>query len=330
MKPPCQPEHITNVKTHVEKMGLVLCLLLLALAVFPRSAAATEGGQSVYVPGAYGNFGMGMIPGPGVYFNDWGYWYSGSVGKTLLNGHLQVNATENEYVNSFEFTGVSSLKLLGGRYWGGVFVGIASASLNVGATLDAFGHTLSGSTSASQGGVGDPYIIPVGLAWDAGDFHISAYEGVNIPLGEYNPNNVISIGHNYWAYDTNVAASYLNQKTGFTVGADAGYLINSINPATQYQSGQEFHLDVSVGQYLTDSFGVALVGYAYQQTTGDSGSGAILGPFEGTAYGIGPAVQGIVMMGKTPVVFEGEWIHQFGVVNQFAGDYYQFNISVQL
>jgi len=274
---------------------------------------------------------MGMLPGSGVYFNDYGYWYSGSAtSQTLLNGHLQVSATENEYVNVFEFTGVSSSKLFGGRYWGGIYLGVASASLNAGATLNAFGQTLARNVGASQGGVADPYVIPIGLAWDAGEFHISAYEGVNVPIGEYNPNALVSIGHNYWAYDTNVAASYLNPKTGFTIGADAGYIINSINPATQYQSGQEFHLDINVGQYLTQTFAVGLVGYAYEQTTGDSGSGALLGPFEGTAYGIGPAVQGIVMMGKTPVVFEGEWITQFGVVNQFQGNYVEFNIAVQL
>jgi hypothetical protein len=57
-----------------------------------------------------------------------------------------------------------------------------------------------------------------------------------------------------------VAASYLNEKTGFTIGADAGYPINSIHPATQYQSRQEFHCDVNIGQYLTDTFAVGLVG----------------------------------------------------------------------
>jgi hypothetical protein len=35
-------------------------------------------------------------------------------------------------------------------------------------------------------------------------------------------------------------------------------------------------------------------------------------------------------LGKTAVVFEGEWIFQFGVVHQFPDNYEQFNISVQL
>jgi len=66
-----------NARNLVRKPGLLVGLSLLVLVLLPRSAAATAGGQSVYVPGAYGNFGMGMIPGPGVYFNDFGYWPRG-------------------------------------------------------------------------------------------------------------------------------------------------------------------------------------------------------------------------------------------------------------
>jgi hypothetical protein len=152
---------------------------------------------------------------------------------------------------------------------------------------------------------------------------------VNVPIGEYNVNNLVSVGHNYWAYDTNVGLNYLNQKSGFTFGANLGYLINSINPATQYQSGQELHLDAMIGQYLSQALAVGLVGYGYWQTTGDSGSGDIVGAFQGTAYGIGPAVQGIVMAGKTPISLELQWITQLGVVNQFSGNYVQFNLAFQ-
>jgi len=319
-----------NTRNFIKKAGLLVSLLLLALVVYPRTAAATEGGQSVYVPGAYGNFGMGTIPGPGVYFNNWTYWYNGSVSKTVLDGHLQLNASQTEFANTFEFTFVSSAKLFGGSYWGGLYLPVASASLNAAATLNALGQTISRSVTGSQFGVADAYAIPFGLGWTAGNTHISFFEGVNVPIGEYNVNNLVSLGHNYWAFDTNVAASYLNPKTGFTVGADAGYLINTINPATQYQSGQAIHLDAMIGQYFSQTFGVGIVGYWFQQTTGDSGSGAVLGPFEGRAYGLGPAVQGIIMAGKTPIVIEAEWIDQFGVVNQFQGNYYQLNISVQL
>ena len=319
-----------SAENFVRKAGLFVCLLILGAGLLPGIAVATEGGQSVYVPGAYGNFGMGALPGPGFYFGDFAYWYTGSSTQTVRNGRLQLNASETVYANTFEFTGVSSSTIFGGRYWGGLYIPVAVASLNAGATLNVLGQTVARTVSGSQFGVGDLYAIPFGLAWDTGNVHISFYEGVNLPTGEYNVNNFVNIGLNYWASDTNIAASYLNPKTGFTFGANFGYLINAINPATQYQSGQVFHVDAMIGQYFTQTFGVGIVGYAFQQTTGDSGSGALLGPFEGRAYGIGPAVQGIIMAGKTPLVLEAQWIHQFDVVNQFQGDYVQFTVAFKL
>ena len=319
---------MTDSRNFVRKAGFLVCLLLLSGALLPGTATATEGGQSIYVPGGYGNFGMGSVPGPGFYFNDFAYWYNGTAtSKALLNGHLQVNASETVFANTFEFTGVSSWTLFGGRYWGGVYIPVASASLNAGATLSAFGQTIARNVSGSQFGMGDWYAIPFGLAWDHENYHFDVFEGVNVPIGEYNVNNLVSIGHNIWAFDTNVGANYLNPKTGFTFGANAGYIFNSFNSATQYQSGQELHLDAMVGQYFSQTFAVGLVGYGYWQTTPDGGSGDLVGPFQGTAYGIGPAIQGIVMAGKTPIALELQWIDQFGVVNQFQGNYLQFSGS---
>ena len=318
-------------RTPINVVSLILGLSLLGYISLPGSAEATEGGRSIFAPGVFGNFVMGHVPGPGFYFNDLAYWYSGTATskKTLVNGRLQVNASVTQYTNDFGFTGVSEWKLAGGNYWASVHIPVSSATLNAGATLNAFGETISRNVSGSQFGMGDWYVVPFGLAWDHGNYHFDLFEGVNVPIGEYNVNDLVSIGHNYWAFDTNVGMNYRDEKTGFTFAADLGYIINTMNPATNYLSGQELHLDVMVGQHLSQTLAVGLVGYGFWQTTGDSGSGDTVGPFQGTAYGIGPAVQGIVMAGKTPIVLELQWIAQFGVVNQFSGNYVQFNLAFQ-
>src|SRR6516162_7042972 len=105
-------------------------------------------------PGPTATFGMGSVPGPGFYFNNFAYWYSGTAtSKPLINGRLQLNASLAEYADTFEFTGVSSWKLIGGRYWAGVYIPVASATLNAGATFDAFGRTISRNLSGSQFGM---------------------------------------------------------------------------------------------------------------------------------------------------------------------------------
>jgi hypothetical protein len=69
-----------------------------------------------------------------------------------------------------------------------------------------------------------------------------------------------------------------------------GATYNFINPATQYKNGIDGHLDWGASQFLSARLQVGAVGYVYDQLTGDSGSGAKLGPFESRVIGIGPQV----------------------------------------
>jgi hypothetical protein len=63
-----------------------------------------------------------------------------------------------------------------------------------------------------------------------------------------------------------------------------------MNPFLQYQNGIDFHLDWAASQFISKSVHVGVAGYFYQQLTGDSGPGAVLGDFKGRAIGIGPQI----------------------------------------
>ena len=56
------------------------------------------------------------------------------------------------------------------------------------------------------------------------------------------------------------------------------------NPATDYQNGDAFTWEWAVGKAWTNGLKIGVAGYAYQQITGDSGSGAKLGPFKGRVF----------------------------------------------
>jgi hypothetical protein len=63
--------------------------------------------------------------------------------------------------------------------------------------------------------------------------------------------------------------------------------------ATHYQNGDVFHVEATLQQYLPllskqNLLGIGVNAFCYEQVTGDSGSGAKLGDFEGTDIGIGP------------------------------------------
>jgi hypothetical protein len=53
------------------------------------------------------------------------------------------------------------------------------------------------------------------------------------------------------------------------------------NSATNYKNGNELHWDWALGMLFANQFKLGVAGVVYRQLTGDSGSGAVLGPFEG-------------------------------------------------
>ena len=68
-----------------------------------------------------------------------------------------------------------------------------------------------------------------------------------------------------------------------------------------YQSGDEFHWEWAVGFECMKGLVLGVVGYDYRQITGDSGSGAKLGPFEGSVDAIGPGLSYTTVIDKMPV-----------------------------
>jgi hypothetical protein len=90
--------------------------------------------------------------------------------------------------------------------------------------------------------------------------------------------------------DGGAGYTYLDTKTGNEFSIVAGLTYNFINPDLQYQNGVDFHVDWGASKFLNKNVHVGLVGYYFQQVTGDSGAGARLGDFKGRVLGVGPQV----------------------------------------
>jgi hypothetical protein len=108
------------------------------------------------------------------------------------------------------------------------------------------------------------------------------------------------------------------------LAVSGGLDFSTENTTTNYTSGDILHIDFTVAQHLPflgGSIGVGANGYWYRQITGDSGSGAVLGPFEVEQVGIGPVVAYTRKMGKTTLLIDVKWLPQIGVENTIKGDY---------
>lgn len=308
-----------------------LSLLLVVLNVPALSAHAAEGGYTNYFPGFYGNYAMAVAPDPGIYFSQYLYGYGANGGRKrfVQNGEIRTDAQLYVAMWAGVALKVFDAKIAGGRLGIGGWLPVSFQHVSF--TLDL--GSQSRSVSDHLTGVGDMGILPVYFWWDlAKGFHIAAFEQITAPTGTYNTDDSVNNSLNYWSFDTNFAATYLNEKHGFEISADVGYIINTKNIVTDYRTGQELHIDYNLNKYLS-AFGVGIEGFFYQQITGDSGSGAKLGSFRGRAAGIGPSAMWSKAFnrdkGLKSLLLTAAWQYEFTAKNRLKGNYVLINLMLE-
>jgi hypothetical protein len=100
-----------------------------------------------------------------------------------------------------------------------------------------------------------------------------------------------------------------------------GPLADSSSLHRDYRTGTELHVDFMVNQFLADSLGVGFHGYVYDQLSGDTGSGTVLGSFESESVGLGGALFWIPGFADGRLSIVGKWIHDLDSTNRLEADY---------
>jgi hypothetical protein len=301
---------------------LSLQLVVLGIVLLAGSSSyAAEGSYSNYVPGLYGNFGVAVTPDPGFYLIQDFYYHTADHSSAVEFGELRTDIDID--VVGYLLTGlkVFDYEILGGRYAAAVGIPVVYADLSATA--------LTESIDEDRTAIGDLVLIPVSLFWNSGNMHLNFYEAIVAPTGSYDKDRNVDAGLNYWSFDSTLATTYLNMETGLEISAAAGYIYNTENDDADYQTGQEIHLDHMVNQFLSDTFAVGVHGYYYQQITGDSGSGAILGSFKGEAGGIGPAIMWMPKIKGRDIMISAKWLHDYHAENRPEGDHFYLNVTMR-
>lgn len=330
--------------------GLVACALFSGGAAF-----AAEEGKSVYLLGVTASM-AGMTPPPGFYASSFTYLYTGSAGGdaalswTLSQGgttlpsfptlrtDASVKAKANVALDVVSALWVAPEKVLGGHVGFGVLAPFGYQGVDVdikalstltfpdGSILQRGGRArVSDSTFA----MGDP-LLTAFIGWSSGNFHWKLTGLVNIPVGSYAQRDLVNIGFNRWAADITGALTWLDPASGWEVSVAPGVTFNGENPDTNYRTGTEFHVEAAVMKHVSKSFAFGLAGYYYRQMSGDSGAGAVLGPFKGEVSAIGPNLTYNFRIGNTPVLTSVRWLHEFNATNRMAGDAGFITLTVPL
>jgi hypothetical protein len=310
---------------------IAAALLAVATTGLPAALHAAEGGAGFYLLGSKGA-AAAITPPPGVYFQNDLYYYSGDLGGNRAlptGGRLAVGVEGKVVVDIPTVIWVLPEEIAGGN------VGL-SASLPIGWKETSAGVTLAGPRGGTATGsitdtvftVGDP-LVGAFLGWEANNFHWQVGTLINVPIGDYQDGEISNIAFHHWGADVFAAGTWLDPTKGLDLSAVVGMTFNAENPATDYRTGNEFHFEWAAVQHFNEQFDAGLVGYYYDQVTGDSGDGAA-GPFKGRVAAIGATIGWNFKAGDVPVSARIKYFHEFAASNRAEGNGIFLSIAIPL
>lgn len=289
----------------------------ISVAAALGSASASEYGIGTYRPGQIDLF-AGLIAPPGVRaIKSYFMFQNGSESATTANGAFAIRAHTVTYTTAVLAAHMTEYSILGADWgYGGIMQArIADQTLHSGPVgiAPARRHSV-------VGGFGDLIVIPALLNWHLGRLHLLAALAMYAPTGSYDRSRVINSGLNRWAIEPDVGVTWHDEETGRHFSLFTGYTINAENPSTHYRSGDEFHADFVFAQHFARGIVAGVTGYAVQQTTPDSGSGASFGAFRGRVIALGPLVGRAVMVAGVPLNLMAKYDVEFAGQNRLVGD----------
>jgi hypothetical protein len=285
--------------------------------VIDVDVSASEFGVSSYRSGQIDLFAGYLGPPGSVLVKTYFLYQDASATAFAERGHLEVSSRTVTYTSAVFASYITRLRVFG-SYWGIGAIGqsrIASQSLRVGLT-----GRLPPAQTDPMGGFGDLILAPIMLSWQWRQFRLMSAMLLYAPTGSYDRHQIIDMGLNRWALETDVGLTWMNEDGGRQASVFTGYTINRKNGATDYRSGDELHFDFAAAQHLPRAFVLGVAGYALQQTTADSGSGAIFGSYRGRVLALGPLAGKTIALWKQPITFTVKYEFEFAAQNRLSGN----------
>jgi hypothetical protein len=216
-----------------------------------EQASSAESGFSIYPLGSM-SFGAGATPPPGFYATSVLGYYRAHFGRDNLFGGVATLGLDLKFVQSaLNLLYVPKQEFLGGHL--GVSVTAPVGCIELQANLVVLQSRSAGTSGCGLGDMSGR----VQLGWTHGDFSHTFYLTGFAPTGRYDKGFNPNIGLNRPAIDVTWAASWLERQSGIEFSGAAGFTFNFENTATQYLSGDEFHLEWAVGK----KFGTLQLGF---------------------------------------------------------------------
>lgn len=329
-KVPAAEKLSTGVRSFAAAMAV-----LAAIACPTTCARADEGGVAAWLPGSFGSlaatplqpgWSLGLIylhvdnrGGGDVAASRTLNFRGRPVNLTValdanLRAGLDVGVVAPSYVFATPvFGGQFAINVL--LFYGNVR---GQVDANITGALGPIGFATERSIFDERTVWGDVFFQPTWRINHGVDNYL-VYGFTNLPIGAYNPDRLANLGLGHWFIDAGGGYTYLNPQTGWEFSVVAGLTYNFMNLATQYQNGIDAHLDWGISHFISKQVHIGLVGYAFQQLTGDTGDGATLGEFKSRVFGIGPQIGFLFPVGNMQGYLNLKGYKEFGAEHRAEG-----------
>jgi hypothetical protein len=278
-------------------------------------ALAGEGGAGLYIPGSQA-FGAGVTPPPGLYLTQAFLVYDGKVSAVLEGGLVSANARKTAVVSALNVLWVPTFDVAGGRF--GISASVPYAAYTkLQASAAVAGNPVANKT-VDGWGIGD-ISLKAQLGWTVGEFSHTFSASLWTPTGRYDTGFFPATGKNHYGFDVGWGFTQLWKDAGIELSGAIGITSELANPATKYRNGVVLHVEGALGKKFDNGLLLGVAGYAYQQISDDSGTGATLGPLRGRTYGVGPAISYSFLAGSVPTSLSLRHYQEFSVENRFKG-----------
>ena len=263
--------------------------VLAASLGFASTANADQSGTPFWISGQFASLAA-VPPSPGWSVNLTAYGYNGSVSaeKQLPIGRaITLGARERSPSLSIEPGYAPSQTLLGGQPFISMSFGLGGNRVQADVTVSGFAAQVNRTDSLWAGTDLYPF---ASLGWTHGNDNWMAYLTGDIPTGAYQASRLANTGIGHGAIDAGGSYTYYHANSEMEFSATAGLTYNWENTHTDYKNGIDSHLDWAASRFVSPNWELGVAGYVYYQLTGDSGSGAKLGPFKSHVAAVGPEI----------------------------------------
>ncbi|WP_235506566.1 transporter [Altererythrobacter sp. Root672] len=296
-------------------------------------AAASEGGASFYLLGSGGPEAAVLPPVEGVFLDNTMYFYSGEASvdrEFVIGGNVVAGINADIFANFTTLLWVPSTDVLGGTLALGTALPIGRPAVDASVVLTGpRGNQVSVNREDSAWVIGDP-VATAALAWNLDkETHLQFGTMVNIPIGQYREDQLANLSFHRWIVDASLAATWHNE-AGWDLSTKTGITFNGTNNFTDYNTGTELHWEASVEKTLSKQVSLGLQAYHYQQISGDSGTGAVLGPNKGEVSAVGVTGAYNFVLGKTPVTARVRVFEEFNTTRRLDGTAVFFSLTLPI